>query len=138
MSASQKIRAWFENGLRFECTQCGQCCTGEPGEVRLTPEEAAEIAKYLQLTETAFKRMFCRPGKRLLLKEHTNGDCVFLTNGACSIYPHRPKQCRTYPFWFENIRSEKAWLETARKCPGIGQGRLYTEEEILDRMDYDD
>ena len=26
-------QAWYSEGLRFECTQCGACCSGEPGYV---------------------------------------------------------------------------------------------------------
>ena len=24
---------WYRDGLRFQCTQCGNCCTGDPGVV---------------------------------------------------------------------------------------------------------
>ena len=24
---------WYNDGLRFTCTRCGHCCTGEPGFV---------------------------------------------------------------------------------------------------------
>ena len=24
---------WYRDGLRFECTRCGHCCTGAPGYV---------------------------------------------------------------------------------------------------------
>jgi hypothetical protein len=47
------------------------------------------------------------------------------------IYPVRPLQCRTYPFWFQNLRSEKKWRLTGTACPGIGQGRRYSKDEIL-------
>ncbi|MFM1805538.1 MAG: hypothetical protein RL136_2417, partial [Planctomycetota bacterium] len=29
---------WYAEGLRFECTQCGNCCSGGPGAVWFTPE----------------------------------------------------------------------------------------------------
>ena len=38
---------WFQNRLRFQCTQCGNCCTGDPGYVWVTPDELRNIADYL-------------------------------------------------------------------------------------------
>lgn len=60
-----------------------------------------------------------------------DGRCVFFENNRCQIYEARPLQCRTWPFWFGNMRSKAKWLEAAACCPGIGQGRLFTKEEIL-------
>ena len=37
-------RLWYRDGLQFECTQCGNCCTGDPGYVWVTPEEIKAIA----------------------------------------------------------------------------------------------
>ncbi len=48
----------------------------------------------------------------------------------CAIYPVRPSQCRSWPFWPENILSPEDWQNTAVKCPGINTGKLYTFEEI--------
>jgi hypothetical protein len=118
---------FFDAGVRFECTQCGHCCTGEPGIVRATP---AEIARIEALTGRRREEFSLPQSKGYRLKEHANGDCVFFKDG-CTIYKDRPAQCRTYPFWFENLRSESAWQETCGDCPGIGKGRLYSKEEIL-------
>ena len=30
---------WYEDGLRFSCSQCGNCCTGPPGAVWFTDNE---------------------------------------------------------------------------------------------------
>jgi Fe-S-cluster containining protein len=46
------------------------------------------------------------------------------------VYPVRPRQCRTWPFWESNLRSPETWAETCRVCPGSGTGRLYQIEEI--------
>ena len=37
---------WFQDGLHFECTQCGKCCTGEPGFVWVNDEEIDKLAKF--------------------------------------------------------------------------------------------
>ena len=37
-------RPWYRDGLRFECSQCGDCCTGAPGYVWVNKEEIASLA----------------------------------------------------------------------------------------------
>jgi Fe-S-cluster containining protein len=62
----------------------------------------------------------------------SRGDaCVFLEEGGgCAVYPVRPRQCRTWPFWPQNLRKAVWEREVVDLCPGIGRGRLYTEAEI--------
>jgi hypothetical protein len=43
-------------------------------------------------------------------------------------------QCRTWPFWFANMRSEERWKSVLRECPGIGNGPLVDRESILERI----
>ena len=37
---------WYKDGLRFTCTQCGDCCSGGPGFVWLNTDEIRQIAEY--------------------------------------------------------------------------------------------
>ena len=127
-------KPWYADGLRFECTQCGRCCGGSPGFVWLTDEEAEKIARRLGIENTdRFLDLYTRKiGARRSLKEFPNGDCVFLdeeTRG-CTIYEHRPLQCKTWPFWDSNLKSPQDWNETANECPGCNQGPLYSLEVI--------
>jgi Fe-S-cluster containining protein len=46
------------------------------------------------------------------------------------IYPVRPSQCRSWPFWPGNLNSAGAWNTAAQKCAGINRGRLHSCEEI--------
>jgi len=133
-------KPWYsDEGLKFTCTQCGNCCTGPPGYVVFSNEEAKAIAEYLGLSVARFRKRYTR---RILgrpsLTEHESPqgyDCVFLERdevgkALCTIYPVRPAQCRTWPFWKENIQSPGAWKRTTQMCPGSGQGRLYPIEKI--------
>jgi Fe-S-cluster containining protein len=121
---------WYANGLKFECTKCGRCCTGGPGYVWLTLPELYRISEFLEMDDREFARRFVRRVHgRFSLIESANGDCIFYNNG-CTIYPVRPTQCRTFPFWKENVDRPSSWQKTAVECEGIDQGRLYTEEEI--------
>jgi uncharacterized protein len=125
---------WFKDGLRFECTQCGDCCTGAPGYVWVNPEEIAALAKHLGLSIEAFEQQYVRKvGSRKSLIEYENGDCVFFDGKTrkCNVYAYRPQQCRTWPFWESNVSMPEAWKETCRVCPGSGQGKLYTVDEVL-------
>lgn len=118
---------WYEDGLRFRCTQCGNCCTGTPGVVWVTEAELAAIARYKGISIGEMRIQHTRlVGERISLREFANGDCVFLdprTRG-CTIYPERPAQCRTWPFWNSNLASKEAWDRAHEKCPGMGQGDL--------------
>jgi uncharacterized protein len=125
---------WFRDGLKFQCTQCGNCCTGAPGYVWVDQEEMAAIAKSRGETVAEFERQFVRQvGSRKSLIEFDNGDCVFLDPATrkCGIYDLRPRQCRTWPFWESNINDAAAWKHTCEVCPGSGKGMLYTVDEVL-------
>lgn len=122
---------WYRDGLRFECARCGNCCSGPPGYVWVTKNEIKAIAEFLGCTnETLNKGLLRRVGLRYSLTEKRDGDCIFLKHkdgeSVCSIYPVRPTQCRTWPFWAANLRSPKAWEAAALSCPGIGQGTHYS------------
>jgi uncharacterized protein len=112
---------WFKKGLRFTCTGCGACCTKEPGYVWVTPQEMGQIAGHLNISEAEFKKRYTRTvfGKVALLEDPNNFDCVFLKEKKCQIYTARPRQCRTFPWWKENVESPEAWKETAKRCEGI-------------------
>lgn len=131
-----KQNKWYGGGLRFECTQCGNCCTGAPGYVWLTREEIGRIAEFLGRDDHWLpKDQLRRVGFRYSLTEKPNGDCVFLVSDkqgrrGCSIYPVRPLQCRTWPFWSINLKSPSAWREASDHCPGMNNGKEYTFEEM--------
>ncbi len=129
-------KLWYEAGLRFECQECGSCCTGAPGYVWLSEDEMERIAERLGLTAAEFEQQYVKDvGERKSLIEYLNGDCVFFDtfHRNCRIYSDRPAQCRTWPFWSSNLESESVWENAARGCKGCGQGQLFTLEEILER-----
>ncbi|MBI2824894.1 MAG: YkgJ family cysteine cluster protein [Planctomycetia bacterium] len=128
---------WFREGLRFECTQCGNCCTGAPGFVWVTNDEIAALAKRLHMAVEAFERKYVRKvGVRKSLIEYDNGDCVFFDPQTrhCGVYEERPRQCRTWPFWDSNVKTPEAWKETCQVCPGSGRGTLIPVEKILEQL----
>jgi Fe-S-cluster containining protein len=125
---------WYHEGLRFRCTQCGDCCTGAAGYVWVNKEEIAALAAELGEQDVEqFEEQYVRKvGIRKSLKEYSNGDCVFFDaeKRTCNVYHARPRQCRTWPFWQSNLKSPQDWEKTCEVCPGSGKGRLYTLEQI--------
>ena len=114
---------WYQAGLSFECTQCGNCCSGPPGHVWVNAEEVKAISEFLGRTDGTLDRTHVRRvGLRHSLTELPDGDCIFLARkgdkSMCSIYPVRPAQCRTWPFWSSNLRSKETWESAAATCPG--------------------
>ncbi|HYT90110.1 MAG TPA: YkgJ family cysteine cluster protein [Gemmataceae bacterium] len=127
---------WYRDGLRFRCTQCGHCCTGAPGYVWVSDDEIAALAAFRGETAEQLQGLSTRLAHRgRTLREKANGDCVFYDREkGCTVYPVRPRQCRTWPFWESNVRSPEAWRQTCEACPGSGQGELIPAEEIARRL----
>jgi len=128
--------AWYEEGLQFECQECGGCCTGAPGYVWVSEDEIERLADRFGISKEDFEAKFVREvGSRKSLIEYINGDCVFYDrfHTNCKIYRDRPIQCRTWPFWASNLKDEAAWENASRGCKGCNRGKLYTMEEIEER-----
>lgn len=125
--------------LRFECTQCGRCCAGRPGDtIAVNHSEQSAIVRYLAITERWFKRRYLwrvEDGSHSL-RLNDDGRCSLLDEtGRCRVYPVRPIQCRTYPFWPELVANKAAWEYEARACEGIGRGPVVSREKIEAALD---
>lgn len=131
---------WYADGLRFTCTQCGNCCGGAPGYVWVDDDDVRAIAEFRHETVDEFASIHVRPaGRRKSLRERANGDCVMLSRDAdgkarCSIYPVRPLQCRTWPFWKSNVATADDWANAARGCPGMNKGAHHPLPVIQDAL----
>jgi uncharacterized protein len=128
---------WYREGLRFTCTRCGHCCTGEPGYVWVSPEELAALADYLeQPVEQVFAQNVRVVNNEMSLIERPGGDCVFWDRQkGCTVYPVRPTQCRTWPFWESTTRTKADWKRTQATCPGAGKGEHFSADEIKQRVE---
>src|SRR5207302_11063965 len=115
---------------------CGNCCTGPPGYVWVNDEELAAIAAHRgEAVEMAEMLYTYRTAQGRSLREKANNDCIFYDcKEGCTIYPVRPRQCRTWPFWESNVSTPDAWRRTCDVCPGSGQGELISAEEITRRL----
>ncbi len=112
---------------RFDPSACeacrGKCCRGESGYIWAKYPEIVDMADFLEMSVEDFATMYLRKVKhRYSLTEKQLGDnddaCIFFdeTQARCTIYPVRPLQCRTFPFW-EQFKSNEQ--EVRDECPGI-------------------
>jgi Fe-S-cluster containining protein len=142
---------WYSKGLRFLCTQCGQCCSGSPGHIYFTAAEGVAMSGRLGLSLDEFYRRHVErvqpegagpdgPFLYTLAEKAAPGaegqDCILLDRssgrGLCSVYEARPAQCRSWPFWAGNVRSAQDWDEAKANtpCPGMGAGELVPAAEV--------
>ncbi|MFA6856369.1 MAG: YkgJ family cysteine cluster protein [Treponema sp.] len=131
--------SFFDNGLHFTCTCCSHCCRIEPGFVFLSHEDLTKLCLWFNLTEDQFVEQYCRmvpyyDGTNVLCLRETNAyDCILWDNG-CTAYGARPVQCATYPFWTRLLSRIFFWNNEKKSCPGIGTGKLWTKNEIMNQL----
>ena len=125
-------KPWYSNGLRFECTQCGNCCKnhGDYTYVYLTTPEVEAIAAKLELEAEVFLKDYCEVENGWVTLRMDQPACRFLgEDNRCGIYEVRPRQCSTWPFWRENLK-EEVWKGSVKDCcPGLDKGELTSAPE---------
>ncbi|CEG43880.1 Predicted spermine/spermidine synthase [Plasmopara halstedii] len=140
----RKFQSWStsrkEVKLRFRCTECGKCCTGRGGRVRVNDREIKELAAFKNLTVNDFKRKHTlelnknnngqNVTQSILLQTSDDNQCIFLQGSKCSVYKVRPTQCRTFPWWPEHLVSEYDWQLAANQCEGIH----VNQEDVQDNI----
>ena len=132
----------IEKGIKFECQGSGNCCVsrGSYGFVYLSKKDIKKLSIGFKTTEQNFIKNYCQKTDGFIhLKElkKNKGNCIFLKDNKCTVYKSRPTQCRTWPFWPENMNN-KTWNEDiAKNCPGVGKGKVKSKEEILKQVQTD-
>lgn len=110
------------------CVNCKEhCCIGEYGTfatlhdikriAEFTGKNSEEFAKYddicddhegqKELMEDKDHSYFeyCDNGKILQLKSKDDGECIFLKDRKCEVYPARPLICKIFPIGFRKRAS---------------------------------
>lgn len=155
--------------MRFKCTKCGKCCRDPNTFVNLTFLDVKLLSMGLKagvqdildivgfytyddrdyerlIEQLVFKPIQTERGKAFLgLLRTEDGRCIFLRNDdTCSIYPYRPKICRTFPFSYAleeegGIKSKMDLIYTAKGieyCPGISpDAPVVKKRKILKLLD---
>jgi len=127
-------KSFYSDGLKFECEGCGGCCKthGDYAYVYLGDNDISNACELLKLKRIDFLNEYCATDDygnihlTMIL-----GNCNFLeSNNRCKIYDARPTQCKTWPFWRENLTREEWEVVIKQNCPGIGKGKIHSKEEI--------
>lgn len=119
----------------FSCRECGKCCLarGEYGYVYVNLHERRRLARYLGIDTAEFTRRYCARTDGWYHLKHPEQDCGFLRNNRCSVYAARPDQCRTWPFWPENMEPGVWEKEVVPYCPGAEKRRPEEHVQEADR-----
>ena len=125
--------AWWAEGVRFTCQpDCGRCCDEPGGIVYLSRNDVERLAQHANLTVPEYLKKDCTTtldGRYVLRSNQSDGICIDLDeNKQCTIYEVRPQQCKAFPWWSENLRSQRSWKQVKASCPG-----LTAEDAILIR-----
>ena len=132
----------YKKGLKFKCQGSSNCCVsrGSYGFVYLSKKDIKKLSKFMKLEINNFLNLYCDEtnGFTHFKEEKKNGDCQFLLNKKCTVYKARPTQCRTWPFWSENMNSKTWNTEIANFCPGIGKGKIISKFIIEKKISEDD
>ena len=136
-----KKQKFWQKGVRFECQGSGKCCLsrGEYGFVYLTDQDSRRMARHLKLSKKDFLQKYGQQTDGHWHLRHPEKDCEFLKMGRCSVYAARPVQCRTWPFWPENMQAKTWNQEITPFCAGVGKGKIVSPETIqknLDQMEF--
>jgi len=101
--------------------------------VYVNQAEREELATFLNLSLEQFETQHTEINKDGDFVLQFDGNrCRFLKNNQCEVHAVKPTQCRTWPFWEENLTSKETWVrEVAEFCPGEGKGPIRTDEDIL-------
>jgi len=126
------LKKFWQDGIRFECQGTGRCCVAHTGygHVYLTLEDRRRFARHFKISTLSFTRRYCSKTDGHFHLKRITGPCEFLEGKSCSVYEARPAQCRTWPFWPENMNARTWNREVRTFCPGVGKGRLHTAAEI--------
>jgi Fe-S-cluster containining protein len=83
-----------ESPFSFKCQVCGACCSNKA--IRVTPYEALRLARNRGLSTTEFYQE-CTEEGGIILRNKTDGTCIFLASSGCGVHPDRPLVCRLFP-----------------------------------------
>ncbi len=123
----------FPEGVRFSCTQCGDCCRG--WHVMLSPGEVERLqgldwtGKVPALEECEPTAKLSSGGRRLpVLARRDDGACVYLgERNQCLIHEHfgpdsKPLMCRLFPFGFFSAADRLA-VDVSFACRAVSESR---------------
>jgi len=101
----------------IDCTICANCC--KKVQPVLDQEDIIKCCEGIGVSVSQFKKKylkFDKEEKNFVFKEKP---CPFLKNNLCSIYSHRPKDCKSFPHLHKKEFVFRLWgvVENCSICP---------------------
>ena len=101
----------------IDCTICANCC--KEVQPLLDQEDIKKCCEGLQVSVSQFKKEYLKFDKEkgnIVFKEKP---CPFLKHKLCSIYSHRPKDCKSFPHLHKKEFVFRLWgvVENCCICP---------------------
>ena len=105
--------------IAFQCQRCSACCRHVENKVMLEPYDVYQLALHFQSEGQSVRSedicaqyahpMPLEPYFPIFLLNAVGEDqhCIFLNGNHCSVYAHRPRACRMYPFTVDAGRRGK-------------------------------
>jgi len=128
-----------EGIFSFDChpgVSCFNKCCHEI-DVILTPYDILKMKNGLKISSDKFLTKYTTfqtlkdtgiPLVKLLMREKSNGACIFLDVAkGCSIYKIRPQVCRSYPLGLGTLDPRHAELQTEGQSP---EARFMIQEDM--------
>ena len=112
-----------EDARAVPCDSCTACCRNT-APIGVWPERGDDLAFYMKrgMVEPTTVELDGRPATEYALRRDDNGDCAFLGESGCTIYDHRPYQCRTF-----DCRAFYAALSRTQRRRRLRSGELNAE-----------
>jgi uncharacterized protein len=135
----------FRRGVRFHCTECGECCKRLTADLPLSHADVRRISAHLRVSVRAFVTRYCRHRVEVVrhggtvtrvpsisLRAPASGRCAFLDDaGRCGIQAVKPLVCAHSPFvGYVAEGAPSVWARARAYCPGVGVGRRWSRRAI--------
>ena len=110
------------SGVKFSC-QSVENVARTWRDCLSSKHDAQRISAGLNLSVTDWLERDCQQtldGRYILKSRESDGICIYLSDDkSCNIYQTRPQQCAAYPWWAENLATERSWQQAKLECPGL-------------------
>lgn len=115
--------------LRFKCLDgCVDCCKGH---IVFIPE--TNLHAKLKERNALHPWPIDERQERQTLRRDSQGYCILLKDGLCSMQDEKPLACRAYPIYLDPL-TKQVYVDI--KCPGVGKGRILPQRKIDEMIIY--
>lgn len=92
---SKVHQLYREISSRIECTSCANCC--RVSRPLLTKADVKRLSQAQSLSISAFRARYLRTDEDEKGETFNALPCPFLKDNRCTVYEHRPADCRSFP-----------------------------------------